>query len=102
MVLRVLVGPVARVLLIVLAAGLLGASLVRFAPAFGVSETELDPRLSRDYAHAHTPHENILVFYVRYLRGAVTGDFGVSPSFERPIGELLKERLPVSLRSLAI
>jgi peptide/nickel transport system permease protein len=102
MVLSSLVRHAGRVLLIVLAAGLLGASLVRFAPAFGISEAALDPRLSRDYGQAQKPQETVLVFYGRYLRGIAVGDFGVSTSLNRPIGELLRERLPVSLRSLAI
>jgi peptide/nickel transport system permease protein len=101
---RILVKHLARVAVIVLAAGLLASSLVRFAPAFGVSGAELDPRLSGEYSRnlADQHGQNVWSFYVRYLRAAVVGDFGISPSLQRPIGDLLRERLPVSLQSLGI
>ncbi len=102
MVLRILVRHIARVLLTVLAAGLLGATMVRLAPAFGVSESELDPRFSGQVQLQRAEPPDPLRFYGKYLRGLVTGDLGISPSLQRPIVELLKERLPVSIRSLVI
>jgi peptide/nickel transport system permease protein len=95
----------ARLLLIVLAAGLFGSTVVRLAPAFGVTEAELDPRLSGESIEALRAEGGgtggTFAFYSGYLRGIATGDFGFSPSLNRPVAELLRERLPVSLLSLA-
>ena len=84
--------------------GLLGATLVRLGPGFGVDERELDSRLSADSQQAiraeRAKENNIALFYVRYLAGFVRGDFGFSRSLNRPVAELLKERLPLTLVSL--
>jgi len=83
-------------------AGLLGATLIRFAPGFGVDERELDARLSAGSLHAirqeSAAGENLLAFYSAYLGGLLSGDLGVSRSLQRPVRDLLGERLPVSLR----
>ena len=44
---------------------------------------------------------NIASFYCRYLSGLAHGDLGFSRSLNRPVSELLKERLPLTLDSLA-
>src|SRR5579864_3339067 len=94
-----------RILLTALLGGLLGATLVRLGPGFGVDERDLDSRLSaesREEIRAeHAANNNIATFYVHYLAGAVRGDLGFSRSLNRPVSELLKERLPVTLGSLA-
>ena len=103
MTLRFVARHALRLVLTVLAAGFLGASLVRMAPAFGVSEHELDPRLSREFAPEKRPEPpGVVRYYGHFLYGLATGDFGESPSLQRPIAELLRERLPVSLKSLAV
>jgi ABC-type dipeptide/oligopeptide/nickel transport system permease component len=93
-----------RILLTVLLGGLLGATLVRLGPGFGVDERELDSRLSADSQQAiraeRAKENNIALFYVRYLKGFLRGDFGFSRSLNRPVAELLKERLPLTLESL--
>jgi peptide/nickel transport system permease protein len=70
-----------------------------------VDERELDSRLSAESQQAirseHAQDNNIALFYVRYLAGFVRGDFGFSRSLNRPVGELLKERLPSTMVSLA-
>jgi peptide/nickel transport system permease protein len=43
---------------------------------------------------------NIAAFYFRYLTGLVRGDFGFSRSLNRPVAELLKQRLPLTMVSL--
>ena len=91
-----------RLILTVLAAGFLGTSLVRLAPAFGVSEEELDPRLSREFQGQRREPPGVFRYYGEFLYGIAHGDFGESPSLQRPIAELLRERLPVSLRNLAV
>jgi peptide/nickel transport system permease protein len=94
-----------RILLTALLGGLLGATLVRLEPGFGVDERELDNRLSQESRQAiqaeHAQDSNILIFYMRYLSGMVHGDLGFSRSLNRPVSELLKERLPLTLGSLA-
>jgi peptide/nickel transport system permease protein len=93
-----------RILLTVLLGGLLGATLVRLGPGFGVDERELDSRLSAESQQAIRTQaardNNIAVFYFRYLAGLVHGDFGFSRSLNRPVSELLAERLPLTMLSL--
>src|SRR5579864_8755148 len=90
------------ILITVLLGGLLGATLLRFAPGFGVDERELDPRLISDTVRAlresRATERNVLAFYARYLGGLFRGDLGVSRSLQRPVAELLAERIPVTLR----
>lgn len=94
-----------RILLIALIGGLLGATLVRLGPGFGVDERELDNRLSQESRQAirseRAADNNIGMFYVGYLKGMVRGDLGFSRSLNRPVTELLRERLPLTLGSLA-
>jgi peptide/nickel transport system permease protein len=94
-----------RILLTALLGGLLGATLVRLGPGFGVDERDLDSRFSAESRAAiraeHSTDHNIALFYLRYLAGAVRGDLGFSRSLNRPVSALLKERLPVTLGSLA-
>jgi len=94
-----------RILLTILVGGLLGAALVRLGPGFGVDEREVDSRLSADSQQAiraeRAGENNIALFYVRYIGGLFRGDFGFSRSLNRPVAELLKERLPLTLQSLS-
>ena len=96
---------VRRILLIALIGGLLGATLVRLGPGFGVDERELDNRLSQKSRQAirseRAADNNIGMFYAHYLKGMVHGDLGFSRSLNRPVTELLRERLPLTLGSLA-
>jgi peptide/nickel transport system permease protein len=93
-----------RILLTVLLGGLLGATLVRLGPGFGVDERELDSRLSAESQQAirieDARDNNIAAFYFRYLAGLVHGDFGFSRSLNRPVSQLLAERLPLTMLSL--
>ncbi len=90
----------------VLLGGFLGAILVRYAPGFGVDEQELDTRLSKDSIHAlrasHANERNILVFYVHYLRRLFQGDLGRSRSLGRPVAELFRQRVPLTLQSVGL
>jgi peptide/nickel transport system permease protein len=89
-----------------LVGGLLGATLVRFAPGYGMDERELDPRLSQASREAirneHQLHAGLLSFYGTYLARALHGDFGRSEWLGRPIAGLLKERFPLTLRSVIL
>lgn len=94
-----------RLLGTLLLAGFLGASLIRFAPGFGVNELELDSRLSSDSIERlrqdHAGQSSIAAYYFRYLTNLAHGDLGQSETFARPNADLLRERLPLTLESLA-
>jgi len=91
--------------LIVLAGGILCATLVRFSPGFGIDERELDSRLNSASIAAirdsHSSNLSLPKFYAKYLRDMLRGQLGMSETFQRPISELMRERSNVSLRSLA-
>jgi peptide/nickel transport system permease protein len=96
----------AKVLITVLIGGFLGATLVRLAPGFGVDEEELDARLSARSIQAlrevRDGNGNLFVFYFRYLTRLLHGDLGTSRTLRRPVLQLLAERLPETLRSVAL
>jgi peptide/nickel transport system permease protein len=105
MLLSMLLRQTRRILITALVGGLLGATLVRLGPGFGVDEREFDPRLNAQSIQAiraeRASDNNIALFYGRYLSGLVRGDLGFSRSLNRPVSELLKERLRLTLGSLA-
>ena len=90
--------------LLILAGGLITASLVRFSPGFGVEEKELDSRLTSQSIAAiqesHKSERSVVAFYMTFLGGLFHGDLGESHLFSCPISDLLRERWPVSLRSI--
>ena len=94
-----------RILLVALAGGLLSATMVRLSPGFGTDEQDLSAAISdstRDALRAERlADSNIARFYLHYLAGIVHGNFGFSRSLNRPVSELLAERLPETLRSVA-
>lgn len=83
---------------------LLSASLVRFSPGYGVDERELDPRLSQAsmevIRNSYHLDAGLLSYYGHYLAGVIHGDFGSSQWLQRPISSLIKERFPVTARSV--
>jgi peptide/nickel transport system permease protein len=95
----------ARITLTLVLGGLLGATLVRRAPGFGVDEAELDARLSsrsiRALRQPQPEPQNLARFYFDYLAGLLRGDLGTSRSLKRPVVELLKERTPETAKSVA-
>ena len=94
----------ARILVVLLLGGLLGATLVRLAPGFGVDEEELDSRLSHESIQAlrqsGANDGSLFGHYVRYLSRLVHGDLGTSRSLHQPVRLLLAERLPETLKSV--
>ncbi len=90
----------------VLIGGFLGASLLRFAPGYGVDEAELDLRLSnrsiQAIRKANSDQENVFVFYFRYLERMTHGDLGVSRALGQPVRQLIKDRLPETLKSIGL
>lgn len=89
-------------LAIILVGGLLSATLVRLAPGFDVDEEQLDSRLSGESVaalrQARARDRNIARFYLHYLGRALRGDLGESRTLNRPVRELLAQRLPVTAR----
>jgi len=102
-------GRIVRTVVAVVVALLLGtflsATLVRLAPGFDSDERLLDPRLSAESIAAiraeHESNRDPIRFYVKYLSRAVHGDFGVSQTLGRPVSELLRDRLPVTVQLAA-
>jgi len=96
----------ATILVAILLGGLLGATLVRFAPGYGVDEQELDSRLSNASIEAlraaNQPKENLAVFYAHYLWRMAHGDLGNSRTLNRPVRQLITERLPETLKTVLI
>lgn len=86
--------------------GLLCATLVRLAPGFDTDEAQLDPHLNsasiQALRQARADQHNIFRFYVHSLQRAMEGDFGTSLSFKQPVGTLLKERIPMTLRLVGL
>jgi len=97
---------VATILMTALLGGLLGATLVRMAPGFGVQESDLNAQLStaaRQSLHQQDVNErNVLSYYWHYLSNLAHGELGYSRSMGRPVSALLRDRLPETLESLAI
>jgi len=91
---------------IVLASGFACAFLVRYAPGVTVDERELNQRAGEDSIAALRAHKeatrNVGANFIRYLAGLTKGDLGFSESNNAPIGELIKDRAPATLRELGI
>jgi peptide/nickel transport system permease protein len=102
--LRLLFMGLARLLLIMLLASFAGALLLRAAPGFASDERELNGTLSAQSIQAirqeHLAQSNIPRFYMHYLESLLRGDLGNSLSLNQPVRDLLRERLPVTLRTL--
>ncbi|MGD1095514.1 MAG: ABC transporter permease subunit [Bryobacteraceae bacterium] len=95
-----------RMLVLVLAAGLASALLVRYSPGDLVDEREIDQRLNEQSVAAiraeKAAERDVLPAFVRYLRGMTRGDLGFSQSRQAPIAGLIAERAPETLRELAL
>ncbi|MGC1619072.1 MAG: ABC transporter permease [Candidatus Acidiferrum sp.] len=87
-----------------IAGALLCATMVRFAPGYGVDESELDSRLSRTSREAirseHQLGEGVVSYYGTYIKDLVHGDLGTSVFLQQPVRELLKERAPLTARAV--
>ena len=97
---RLILSRIALAAATVLAGGFISATLVRYAPGFGMDEQVLDPRLSsasiaaiRNEASADRA---VISYYLGYLGKLLHGDLGVARSMNRPVRELLAERAGVS------
>ena len=89
---------IAGFLLSVLLAGFMATLLVRFAPGFGTSEKDLDPRFSGNSAQIE--QISPLRAYGAYLSAAAKGDFGNSELLQMPVRALVSDRWSVTLRNV--
>src|SRR5271157_1826760 len=84
----------------VVAGGLISATLVRYAPGFGTDERQLDARLSGDsiqaIRNANAEERNVADYFVASIRRTLHGDLGTSRSLNRPVRQLLAERVGVT------
>jgi peptide/nickel transport system permease protein len=94
-----------RICLTLLLGGLLAATLIRFAPGFNTDEQQMDWRLNSESIQAlraqRAAQGNVLKFYTGFLESALRGDFGQSQTLNRPVRELIAERLPVTIKLVA-
>src|SRR5450755_4674295 len=101
-----LLKQLARMAVLVMAAGLICALLVRYSPGSRVDERELDRRLNEHSLEAlraeKANHGSVGANFVRYLRGLSKGDLGYSESNHAPIAALIADRAPETLRELAV
>jgi len=85
-------------------AGFGAATLLRFAPGQSADELLLDARLSEDSRESilrqRAAETDVVGYYATFLRRVLEGDLGFSRSLNRPVRELLAERLPVTLVSV--
>lgn len=95
-----------RILIVVLLAGFLGATLVRISPGFGIDEEELDSRLNSASIQALRQKDaeagNLPTFYIHYLDRLLHGDLGTSRTLQVPVSRLIAERFPETAKSVGL
>jgi peptide/nickel transport system permease protein len=86
--------------------GFLGSLLLRYGPGFNTDERDLDQRYSSatlEALHkARSGEQNIVHFYFNYLANAAHGDLGVSTALQQPVGQLIADRAPATLRLIGL
>lgn len=97
---------VARSLLLLLGVLLGTVALMRFAPGYFVDANELDPQHG-EYARKNAALEGAAEgstagLTLRILERAVHGDLGQSRQYEVPVTELIRPRVAVTARLLAV
>jgi peptide/nickel transport system permease protein len=80
--------------------------MIRFAPGYGMDERELNSGLSQESKEAirgeYGAGESLISYYAHYLRNLLHGDLGKSVFLQRPVVELLKERAPLTAKTLSL
>jgi len=86
-------------------AGLLAATLARFAPGYDFDEDQLDSRRSEEsrarLRAARSAEGNLAEFFPLFLAGLARGEWGQSQSLHRPVRELISERAALTTGGLA-
>ena len=100
-----LAGHALALLATVLLGGFLSATLMRLAPGFEADERELDPHLNAQSVQAlreaRQQDRNLIRFYFSHMKRAAHGDLGTSFALGQPVGTLLRDRVPLTLRLLS-
>lgn len=95
-----------RIAIALLAGVLVSATLIRSAPGFNSDERLLDSRLSAQTVATirseRAANDNVFRFYGHYLSRSMHGDLGMSESLGRPVSELIRDRLPSTLKLAGI
>jgi peptide/nickel transport system permease protein len=99
---RLLLRHLLRMAILLLVGGFFAATLIRYAPGFDSDEQQLDSRLSSESLQAlraqRAEERNVVHFYTNFLGAALRGDLGQSRTLNRPVRELVSERLPVTAK----
>lgn len=99
---RAILRQLGRMVITLALGGLFAVTLIRYAPGFDSDEQQLDTRLSSESVQAlksaRAGEHNVLRFYASFLGAALHGDFGQSRTLNRPVRELVRERVPVTMR----
>lgn len=102
---RLLLRQLLRMAILLLVGGFFAATLIRYAPGFDSDEQQLDSRLSSESVQAlragRSEERNVIHFYANFLRAALRGDLGQSRTLNRPVRELVGERLPVTAKLIS-
>jgi peptide/nickel transport system permease protein len=76
------------------------------APGFGADESDLDSRLNQASIQAlrqsRTGQGGLAGFYLHYLGRLAHGDLGTSRTLQQPVAQLLKDRLPETMKSVGL
>jgi len=78
----------------------LAAALICWSPGAGLNEDALDASHA-PAAGERAADRSVWSTWTAVWRGYATGDWGHSPVFNRPVRELLAERIPVTARAVA-
>ncbi len=95
-----------RLVIMLALGGFLSAMLVRVAPGYGVDEEDLDSRLSPESRAAlrqsRADDRSLVRYYLHNMERMAHGDLGTSVGLGEPVAQLLKERFPETLISVAL
>jgi len=93
---------ITEIVVTVIVAILLSATMVRFAPGFSTDERLLRSDISAPTAAAvaaeRAREANLPRFYANYFINVLHGDFGQSRSLNRPVRELIMDRSSITFR----
>lgn len=86
----------------VLLAGLFATVMMRYAPGYGMDGIMLDPSISEEARERilaeRYSQASALEYYPQLIGRLATGQWGMSPTLNQPIDELIMARMPVTLR----
>jgi len=66
-------------------------------PCLALLGEKATPRICDAFKQRYGLNDNILVQFVRYLQSLASGDLGTSIKFSQPVGQLIVQRMPMTL-----